>query len=979
LKLRAGAVLSLRSKTLIPAHLDFVGLWRAGQEHHVVPDAVILHDGQPFVYLLEVNGAALSTAQTHAVLRRLSLRADAPYAAFLRPGSVQVFSLGNVRDDAPPVLEAQALDPGVFARLVVGSIPLREARATSGGAHELMLSLLNAVTDRLVHSLALPPAEALALVGRALFMRFLIDRGLLRSLKSVLGIDDLRECFSTAAAAAATSRWLDATFNGDLLELPDRGSAAYFAALEGNPAGSALADLCAIMRGDQPVGDGVYQIPFRWSDLHFSYVPVGLLSQVYEAFAHRFDVSAAKQQSVYYTPRHLAEYTVDRALAMLGPQAHRARVLDPASGGGVFLLAAFRRLVRARWEATGQPPATADIRQILNEQLVGLDINPAARQLCALALYLTALELDPNTASLRNLKFRPLQGTVLIAAEGADPGDDTVALGSLSGSLGERMAGQFDLVCGNPPWTAVKDAPRRLAMADVVRRHAAARGIADAINPDGVPDLPFVWAATQFAKPGAVLAFALHGRLLTKVSEAGHGVRTQLFRGLDVSYVLNGMELRNTPVWPNMNAHFCLLFARNAPPGPGSAFHVVTPVQDRSLNREGRIRIDSKDAWTSDLTMVASTPHLFKTLAKGNALDVELLERIAKLAFPTLGSYATALGLERGHGYQTEQRNIPGVPAGFLRRLPVLPKPPQATWLKVPVATLPKFELARVHRRREQPRYRAPLVLLRESPSVSAACPLAMLSLGDVAYSRSYIGFSCHGAPQSELLACYLVALFNSPLFLYFILMTSSKLGCERSTLQHEEAEQFPIRAFDDLTASQLTLLRQVRDALENDAPSARAAGKALVRDIYGLRPADVALIEDRLATGLPSRAVLNKAMAPPVAADLQRFQSVLAQALLPFDTSAQPAQVEVSPQSPTSPWRFLRIGAATAPMPAAPDLLAAIAVADLLDASQVELPYGDSLCLGILNQRRYWSRSAARTLAVDLVRRAHPVLSRPA
>ncbi|WP_204312991.1 N-6 DNA methylase, partial [Stenotrophomonas maltophilia] len=78
-----------------------------------------------------------------------------------------------------------------------------------------------------------------------------------------------------------------------------------------------------------PVGDGAYQTQFSWSDLHFAYIPVGLLSQVYEEYIHRFETSTAKDESVYYTPRHLAEYVVDHALGMLGADAYKARVLDP--------------------------------------------------------------------------------------------------------------------------------------------------------------------------------------------------------------------------------------------------------------------------------------------------------------------------------------------------------------------------------------------------------------------------------------------------------------------------------------------------------------------------------------------------------------------------------------------------------------------------------------------------------------------------
>lgn len=991
-------VIALRPSSLSPEHLDFVGLVRAGEQHRFSPEAVVLHEGQPFIYVVDHQETrGISERELRANMQYLGLRADAPYVAIVRPGAVQVYALGSIREESTPILESAQLEPALLARLVAGVLPPQKDKNTAFGAHELMLGLLNAVTDNLVRVRGINPSEALALVGRALFMRFLGDRSIVKSEAPIPGVAHINECFFTPSNATATCRWLDTTFNGDLLELPNRGSLEYFQALSSSEKGSALKDLTAIMCGDTPLGDGVYQSQLSWGDLHFSYLPAGLLSQVYEEYAHRFEPGAAKDKSVYYTPRHIAEYMVDHSLKMLGPNAHRARILDPASGGGVFLLAAFRRLVKARWLATGIKPNTQEIRSILNNQLVGMVINPAARQLSALALYLTALELDSDATILENLVFTPLQDKVLIAAEHwiedtapLAKADSPVHLGSLSSKAIKLFEGQFDVVIGNPPWTATQSTSRLKALKSIVAEHMARRltSTNDSViqseqrikinpNPDGVPDLPFVWAATRFGKPNAAIAFALHGRLLTKMSPDGHMARAQIFQGLDVEYILNGMELRNTPVWPNIGAHFCLLFAHNRAATDGSEFYSVTPVRDHSLNREGRVRIDSKDAWTSDVRMVQRTPHLFKTLAKGNALDIELLERVADLKYPTLGDYIEKLHLPAGHGYQTVQKNIEGVDADFLRGMPVMPVAQQATWSVVPVESLERFEQAKVHRIREQNIYQAPLVLLRQSPSSKPDSPMSMVALKDVAYSRSYIGYSCKQTPEPELLAFYLSTLFNSSLYLYFVLMTSSFFGCERETQQKAEAELFPVKPLDTLTSEQRGQLIEIMKSslLRNEA---KEKVDTLVRSIYNLRSADINLIRDRLELGLPFTSIKSRSITSVDSKTAEAFKDVLKASLAPFDMSITPTIVEMYEQSTLSPWRFLRIGPERIESPLnSADMMASIAFADLLDASLVELPQTDSLYIGILNQRRYWSRTAARTLALDLIKRGHPVLSR--
>lgn len=977
LKVPEGSVVDLRGASISPRHLDFVGLMRAGAQQELVPDAVVMHDEQPFIYVLAEPTGALAADRLQQAMQRLALRSDAPYVATVRPGAVRVYALSAVREERPPVLEANQLDRGVLARLIVGDLPAARREALSS-THDMMLELLNAVNEHLVRVRNVVPQVALALVGRALFMRFLVDRRIVPKAHPYEGVADVLECFSSPPAAAATCRWLDETFNGDLLELPDHGSLAYFVELDSRAQGSSLVDLSAIMYGDKPVGDGMYQGRFKWNDLHFSYLPVGLLSQVYEAFAHRFATTDAKSQSVYYTPRHLAEYMVDRAMAMLGADAHQARILDPASGGGVFLLAAFRRLVRARWERTGEQPQTDEIRHILNHQLVGFDINPAARQLSALALYLTAIELDPQAHTLQNLKFEVLQGSVLMPAEEwTDPSG--LSLGSLSSQAGETFSGVFDLVVGNPPWTSVSNPERSKAYDALTTQCMRARGLDPVRNPDNLPDLPFVWAATYFAKPDGVIAFALHGRLLTKLSPQGHAVRQRIFQGLDVDYVLNGLELRNTPVWPSMQAHFCLLFARNRLPGPDSQFFAVTPLEDRSLNREGRVRIDSKDAWASDSTMVEKVPHLFKTLAKGNALDVELLERIEAKEFPSLSAYINSERVQSGHGYRLVQKDTSGEEPGFLTTLRAMPEPPSASWRLVPIHALPFFQSGNVDRRRSREIYRAPLVLLREAPSSQVGRPQAILGFEDVAYRESYIGFSLAETEHGVRKAVYLAALFNSPLFLYFMLMTSSKFGCERSALQQDDVGRLPVRPYDQLDSGQLDQLAQIEQAVRaDDEQRAATLEVALVRDIYGLRSADWTLIEDRLACALPFKDVRVKAAAAPGPDSVQLFERTLATGLAPFDMSVTETCVEVLSYDATSPWRFLRIGPKSQGTPLkAQHLLAAIAITDELDFSLVEIPHEESLYIGLLNQQRFWTRTAARTLALDLIKRGDKVLAR--
>jgi hypothetical protein len=102
-----------------------------------------------------------------------------------------------------------------------------------------------------------------------------------------------------------TCVWLDETFNGDILSI---GAADYHSLLD--TVGTGIKSVSWHLGNIQHrAADG--QLPLDWGGIKFRHVPVGVLSQVYEAFAHKFIPELARATSVHFTPRHLAEVIID--------------------------------------------------------------------------------------------------------------------------------------------------------------------------------------------------------------------------------------------------------------------------------------------------------------------------------------------------------------------------------------------------------------------------------------------------------------------------------------------------------------------------------------------------------------------------------------------------------------------------------------------------------------------------------------------
>src|SRR5258708_13435296 len=76
----------------------------------------------------------------------------------------------------------------------------------------------------------------------------------------------------------------------------------------------------------------------------FRFIPVEIISAIYEEFMKDADLKRKRSEGAYYTPRHLAETTLHVALEGQYTNVLRWHVLDPACGSGIFLVAMFNLL-----------------------------------------------------------------------------------------------------------------------------------------------------------------------------------------------------------------------------------------------------------------------------------------------------------------------------------------------------------------------------------------------------------------------------------------------------------------------------------------------------------------------------------------------------------------------------------------------------------------------------------------------------------
>jgi Alw26I/Eco31I/Esp3I family type II restriction m6 adenine DNA methyltransferase len=262
---------------------------------------------------------------------------------------------------------------------------------------------------------------------------------------------------------------------------------------------------------DEWVADFVEELSGEDSGYQFHTLPVEILGSVYERFLGSVALpngqvvlkpEVRRAGGVFYTPEHIVNFivgqTVGKTLVGKSPkQVQRLRVIDPACGSGSFLLRAFARICEhyVEWfiqnptkrtakdayiDDNGDIKLTTDLkRQILLNNIFGVDIDPQAVEVTQLSLYLKILEdetrttlgrqrqLFPRDALLpdlsRNIKLgNSLIGTDAVAILSGETDFDHIRPFDWNTEFAEVFEqGGFDCVIGNPPYDVLEKDRRK--------------------------------------------------------------------------------------------------------------------------------------------------------------------------------------------------------------------------------------------------------------------------------------------------------------------------------------------------------------------------------------------------------------------------------------------------------------------------------------------------------------------------------------
>lgn len=589
----------------------------------------------------------------------------------------------------------------------------------------------------------------------------------------------------------------------------------------------------------------------------FSYIPVELLSGLYESFLSDDEQA---EDGAYYTPRHLATLAVDQAFQNSSDPLSET-IFDGACGSGILLTTAYRRLIALSESRKGRQLRFSERADLLKRCVFGGDINYVACRVTAFSLYLSLLEgLDPadilEAQEREGTKLPSLDGTNLVHGEDvADFFLDEHAF------VGRR----FSLVISNPPWTEPEGNASTSADAWAERTNApfVRRQIAGAYS----------LRAIEYLKTGGRICLILPiGQFLGPTSANFVTHLMDLYRPQQLTNFgdLQGLLFPTT----ENTCHIFLGEARKKSAlgkiAYDETFVYCVPKADISLAL-GRLTMQSADYHRLQTRTVIEDPQLLVTTMWGDANDLSIWARLtSRGTFSDFwrGTRKSRRWLAR-KGIHLRDKSAEPVSADPLRHKPFVP----AAALSAGCPILHPDLLTKWPEHQDtvvglndsiQGVFDKPRVLFsdgfsREEPNIRATY------YDKSATFTNSIGVISGKEEDAELLQ-FVAVYLRSSLARYFLMMRCWKMLCERNGVHLKDVESFPFFVPEDapdpeISANALAAVSRNASALaslpeleqRNRYAELRPQFDEAVFNYFGLTPEERTLVRETVEVLMPS------------------------------------------------------------------------------------------------------------------------------
>lgn len=447
-----------------------------------------------------------------------------------------------------------------------------------------------------------------------------------------------------------------------------------------------------------------------WRLYAFDYVPVEVISRIYEEFI-------PERSDAVYTPTHLAQFMIDESMPLEIPQPN-FKLIDVSCGSGIFLVLAFKRIVqwwqKQVYEQTGklERPQVDTLQAILRESIYGVDIEEGAVRLTMFSLSLALCDMLSPTEIWLNLRFDNLEENNLIHANFFE-------------YLSTQKNSEFDLVIGNPPFKGSSS-----EVTQTIEKYALDVAIE---IPRKQIALLFLQQAMQLLRSNGLLCLVIpSGPLLYNASLA---YREHFFSKYEIPQIIDLSTLFRKGHLFESEVATSVIFAKNQTPKIDHTILHIAVKRTKAARDKRFFEIDQYDlhyvpleiaisdaiVWKTNLFGGGSLYYLVKRLSNHHSLGDYLAQKKDETkANPSPGKWVFSEGYKIG-SRDHEAAHITGKPLVTAQMFQ------EAGIIETSVETENRFE-----RPREQLIFEPPHLLVKEVIGVSHFI---------IAYSEKYLVF----------------------------------------------------------------------------------------------------------------------------------------------------------------------------------------------------------------------------------------------
>lgn len=637
------------------------------------------------------------------------------------------------------------------------------------------------------------------LIGRLIYSRYLIDRGVDLGLKEVEQKNQkqyFEEIILNSNKLYKFFAHLRSKFNGNLFPTEVKTSKNNEILVEEEKdfiQTKHLEILHELFSGNDIKNRNQLSFISLFDIYDFNIIPIELISNIYEQF---IGIAGQKENKSFYTPAFLVDYVLKYSVEPHLTHNSECKVLDPSCGSGIFLVETLRKIVEKNI-ATGKIKRFPELAVIANnnaerlkeliykndialkslvqENIFGIDKDKKALNIAKFSVYITLLDYK-EPKEIEHFRLPELESNFVHA----NFFDSTI--------IDKFKKYNFDFIIGNPPWGSINDDELHTKF---VKEHD-----------NNISDIQiaqsFVIQASKLVSENKQIAFVLPSKGTLYNSEAKK-FRNFLWENFELTRVLELSAVRRQ-IFTKAIAPTAILFLTHKPLKESvevkqhvkqlakNIVHYISLKPSLIFKLFKVITIEKYDYKKITQKHFVENDWIWKVILYGSTLDFRLIKELKEISytindFIKENNFIFGVGLKRKDGDKRKNASML-IGKRFLdtqkKEFQRFFIKPQKEWNEEFVGNLPNPKL-----------FERPHTLLKKGPTSDLKI-VSAFSEEDTVFTDSVTSIKGTEGQSNKLQS--LVAYFNSDLFTYFNFNIASSVATEREQgFNEKERFTFPL------------------------------------------------------------------------------------------------------------------------------------------------------------------------------------------